>query len=224
MSLKKATLIVAIGILLSFSIRIFGTLFTEIFKYAFVVKTTIIFNTFFIFFQVLFWLLFFFEYASTKKQNFKNACIGVIAASVSISLIYLKNFILAFNIDYRLPFFLYSPWYDALVPLISSIIHLHFFIAFKKSISGEERKKLNGALVSVISGTSVFLILHSIVLINFLISSELQWLEHMPRIIAVGTVPLLFIAVLLILNFYKRFFQYLNSIENKPLISSPTNA
>jgi hypothetical protein len=42
----------------------------------------------------------------------------------------------------------------------------------------------------------------------------------MPRLIAIGTIPLLFIAVLLILNFYKRFFQYLKNIENNMQFSS----
>lgn len=223
MSLKKATLIVAIGILLSFSIRIFGIFFTEVFKNIVVVKATIIVNTFFMLFQSLFWFLFFFEYTSTKNQNFKIACVGVMAANVSITLIYLKNLMLVFVIDYRLPSFLYSPWYDAAVPFTSSIIHLYFFIIFKKSISGEERRNLNGALISIIAGTTIFLILHSIVLFNFLLSSELRWIEHMPRFIAVGTVPLLFTAVLLILNFYRRFFQYLKIIEHNFRFSSPTS-
>ena len=70
---------------------------------------------------------------------------------------------------------------------------------------------LSKPILSIIVGTSFFLFFHLVVLVNFITTNKLEWLEHMPRVVVVGTVPLIIIAVFLILVFYYRFYYFLDS-------------
>jgi uncharacterized membrane protein YbhN (UPF0104 family) len=70
---------------------------------------------------------------------------------------------------------------------------------------------LSKPIISIIVGISFLLFFHLIVLINFVTTNKFEWLEHMPRLVAVSTAPLLMIAVLLILHFYYRFYYFLHS-------------
>ena len=209
--LKKMTLIVIVGIIASFSIRAFGTVFPQIFESIFMVKVTILINTFFILSHLLFWLIFYKEYASIKNTILKKTCLLAIIGSLAVSLLYLKKLPFVFDMNAFFPLFLMYPYIDALVPLIGSIFHLIFFIVFRNSIELEEKKILNKPILSIMVGISFFLCFHLIVLINFLSTNKFEWIEHMPRLVAVGTVPFLIIAVLLILSFYLKFYYFLDS-------------
>jgi len=205
------TLIVIIGIICSFSIRIFGTLFPQIFKNIYMVKLTIMVNILFVLSHFFFWLIFYKEYASTKKPILKMTCFLAIIGSFAVSFIYLKKFPFVFDMNLNFPLFLMNPYIDALLPLISSIFHLLFFVAFRNSIKLEEEKMLSKPILSIIVGISFFLFLHLVVLLNFITTNKFEWLEHMPRVVAVGTAPLIIIAVFLILIFYYRFYYFLDS-------------
>lgn len=211
MYLKKMTLIVIIGIICSFSIRTFGTLFPQIFKNIHMVRLTILVNILFILSHFLFWLIFYEEYASTKKNILKMTCFLAIIGSFAISILYLKKLPFLFDMNVNFPLFLMNPFIDALLPLLSSIFHLIFFVVFRNSMELEEERMLSKPILSIIVGISFFLFFHVVVLVNFITTNKFEWLEHMPRVVAVGTVPLIIIAVFLILIFYYRFYYFLNS-------------
>jgi hypothetical protein len=59
-----------------------------------------------------------------------------------------------------------------------------------------------------------------IVLLNFISRDRFEWLEHMPRVIAVSTVPIILLAVCFILYFYYQFYCYLNSSRNIEISST----
>jgi hypothetical protein len=212
MYLKKITLIVIIAIISSFSIRTFGTIFPQIFKNVFIVKATILVNTFFILSHLLFWIIFYTEYASTKNAFFKKICLLPIIGSLSVSFLYIKKLPFVFEANVNFPQFLMNPYVDAFVPFISSIFSLIFFVVFRKSTDSGEKEFLQKPILSMIFGILIFLCLHLIVIFNFFTTKRLEWLEHMPRIVAVGTVPLMIIAVILILIFYCKFYYYLDSV------------
>jgi len=210
MYLKNITLLVIISLICSFSIRIFGTIFPQIFQNIFVVKLTILTNVFFIISNILFWIVFYYEYAITKKSILKTACLIAIIGSFAVSILYLKKIPFAFDMKVQLPLILMNPYFDALLPFVGSVFHLIFFIIFGMSIAYEEKRVLGRSILSIIVGTCIFIFLHSIVLFNFIASNRFEWLEHMPRAIALGTVPLIFVAALLILIFYFRFYRFLS--------------
>ena len=220
MFLRKVTLILIITIIASFSIRTFGTLFPQIFKNIHIVQATILTNSIFILSHLIFWLSFYREYISEKKPTLKKICILAILGSFAVSAVYLKKLPFVFGLNMHIPLFLMSPYYDAIVPLISSAIHFAFFVSFKKSLEIEESPSLGRPISSIIVGIGIFICLHLIVLLNFILRDRFEWLEHMPRVIAVGTVPLIVLAVCFMLYFYYQFYRYLNSSRNIDKIST----
>jgi len=211
MYLRKTTLILIIAIVASFSIRTVGTVFPQIFKNILMVKATILINALFILSHLLFWLLFYREYISAKKTSLKKVCILVILGSFAVSVIYMKKLPFVCGLSIQFPLFFVKPYFDTLVPLMSSVFHLIFFIAFKKSLEMDEKPMLSKPILSIIIGSSIYICIHFIVFFNFLATDRFDLLEHMPRVVAVTTVPLIIAAVSLILFFYYKFYNFLDS-------------
>jgi len=218
--LRKMTLIVIISIIASFSMRTIGTIFPQIFRNTLMVKATISINAVFIVLHLLFWLVFYWEYISTHKVELKKACALAIIGSFAVSVLYMKKLPFVFNMNAHFPIFLMHSYFDAVVPLISSAFHLYFFVTFKKVLSIEEKARLNKPILSMIIGNSIYICLHLIVLANFLITHRLEWLEHMPRVIAVGTVPVIISAVCFMLYFYYQFYCFLDSHDTIERLST----
>jgi hypothetical protein len=208
--LKKITLLLIVSMGVSFSVRVVGTLFPLIFKAVFMVKVTILLNALFMVSHVVFWLVFYREYILKTKGALKEICMAAVIGSLAVSVIYLRKLPFVLGMTVQFPVFMINPFYDAVVPLIGSVIHLVFFVAFKKALSGEEKIRLGRAVSSMITGICVFIFFHVIVLFNFIAFKRFEWLEHMPRGIAVGTVPLIIAAMLCMLYFYYRFYRFLD--------------
>jgi len=214
MYLKKATLILIITIIASFSIRTSGTIFPQIFGNILMVKGTILINALFILSHLFFWLVFYWEYIAIKKVSLNKVCILAIFGSFAVSLIYMKKLPFVFGLNIQFPLFLMNPYFDTLAPLISSVFHLIFFVTFKRSLEIDEKPLLSKPILSMIIANSIFICLHIVVLSNFLAKHKFEWLEHMHRAIAVSTVPLIILAVCFILYFYYKFYCFLDSKAN----------
>jgi hypothetical protein len=157
----------------------------------------------------LFFICFLRFYAANREHFLKIASFLAIIGSLAVAFIYIKNFCLVFKIDI-FPLFLMNHIFDAFIPLVSSLFHLFFFSTFKKVQTQEEYKILNRPIMSAIIGIGMFIALHLIVLINYLKSHKFGWLEHMPRIFAVGTLPFNTLAAVLMLYFYFKFYQFVS--------------
>lgn len=212
MNLKNITLILIISMFSSFSIRIIGTLLPAIFIKAAIVYIAITINTFFSLVQLLFFLYFLNEYASTVNPALKTISLWPILGSLLIVFLYIKNFSSVFRLHF-IPFALTSPVLDALFPLISSCYNLLFFSVFRKRLLPKESQSLRTPLNSAIAGVVIFLGLHLLVLINYLFSGKFLWLEHFSRGIAVGTLPIIVVAFLCLVYFYINFYQYLKTLQ-----------
>lgn len=197
----------------SISMRTFGTVFPQIFKNIPMVKAAIFISGVFILSHLLFWLIFYLEYISKKKATLKKPCILAIAGSFAVSVIYMKKLPYVFGMNIHFPPVLLNPYYDALVPLMSSALHLIFFVAFKRVLEVDEKARLRKPLVSIITGISIYIFLHLIVLINFLATNKFEWIEHMPKVVAVSTLPFIIAAVFLILFFYYKFYHFLDTSD-----------
>jgi hypothetical protein len=162
----------------------------------------------FMFVHCLFFVWFLKQYTAGRQQILRTGSVLAIIGSLSVALIYLKNLCHVFHLDV-LPVFCMSHYFDAFVPLVSSLFHLAFFGMFKKVQSQEEYEFLDRPILSAIIGVMIFMVLHLVVLINFLKFQKFNWLEHMPRMIAVITVPFTAVAAILILYFYIKFYQFL---------------
>lgn len=211
MYLKKTTLLLIVSIIFSFSIRISGTVFPVIFNHIFAVNAAILIHSLFILVHLAFWLVFYREYICDIKHALKPVCRLAIAGSLAVSVLYVKKLGAVFGMTAPFPFFFMSPYLDAIVPLISSIVHLIFFLAFKRGLDPDERTWLGKPVSSFIISILIFIFLQLMVMINLIATKKFEWLAHMPRNIAMGTVPLMTMAVFLMLFFYYRFYKFLNS-------------
>ena len=220
MRLKKVTLLLIVTMVVSFSTRTLGTVFPQIFKNILIVKATILINAIFILSHLAFWILFYREYITEKKPALKTICSYVIIGAVAVAAIYLKKLPFVFGVDPQLPRFLLNPYVNALVPLISALINLAFFMSFKSSLTPDEVPDLSTPIVSMLVGNGLFICLHVIVLFNFVLIGSFKWLEHMPRGMALGTVPVILLAVGCMLFFYYRFYRYLNATGNREKITA----
>jgi len=170
----------------------------------------ILIHAFFMVSHFLFWVMFYREYASVREGMLKRACLLPVVGSFAVSCLYLKRLLFVFGIDGAIPTALMHPCVDALVPLVSSLLHLIFFVIFKRSMVPEEVRVLGRPVVSMMAGISLFLVLHVLVLANFIATDRFHWLEHMSRTAAVGTLPVIIAAVCLMLVFYCRFCRFLD--------------
>ena len=130
MYLRKITFILIITIIASFSIRMLGTIFPQIFQNILIVKATILINALFILSPLFFWLVFYWEYIAIKKISLNKICRLAIFGSFAVSIIYMKKLPFVFGLDIQFPLFLMNSYFDVLVPLISSAFHLIFFCYF----------------------------------------------------------------------------------------------
>lgn len=209
MNLKKVTLVLIVSMIASFTIRTFGTLFPRIFYLSEMVKATVLINAFFILVHLLFWMFFYKETISAETPALKKPGILAIVGSFAVSILYLKKVVIVFDAGMGFSPLMTNPYVDASVPLISSSVHLIFFVLFKKALKTEALSSLKNPVISMIGGISIYMVLHAIVLIHFVLAGRFEWLEHMPRPVAVGTMPLVVVAVCLMLYFYLRLYGFL---------------
>jgi len=216
MDLRKITFLLIVSSIASLFMRTIGTLFPIIFQNVYVVKVTIVVNTFFILVHFLFYVYFLREYAANRQQTLRIGSVLAIIGTFFLAFIYIKNFCLVFELDI-IPLSLMNHHFDAILPVASSSLYLLFFGIFKKVQSQKEYRMLDQPISLAIMGISIFIVLHLIVLINFLKSHKFNWLEHMPRNIAVGTIPFIVFAAIFILYFYIKFYEFLCFYGNRSL-------
>lgn len=116
MYLKRITLVVIIVMIASFSLRVFGTVFPQIFMNILIVKVTILINILFMLVHLLFWLVFYLEYIPVRKASLKKMCFLAILGSCAVLVIYLKKVPFASGMNVYFPRFLMNPYMMLLPP------------------------------------------------------------------------------------------------------------
>ena len=207
MSLKWATLLAIIGIVCSFLIRTAGTLLPHIFKNIHIVRMTIGSHLFASFTLVIFFVSFYESYTQKEQQTLRRACFLAIIGSLAALFLHIKILFLVFE-QHIFPLFLMHHHIDVILPLVSSITVILFFVIFQKEMRHGERKRLRKATRSAVTGFSVFAILQTTVLINYLSSGEFRWLQHFSRKVSIGTIPVMAFAILAVLYFFLSFYRF----------------
>lgn len=207
MYLRRLTLLLLISFASAFLARTAGSIFPFLFADIRLVKLTMLVHLSFLFCQLLFWIAFYKEYASPKGRPLKTACTGAIAGSLAVTLLYLKELPRVFALGFSLPPFALEPYVNALAPLAASLFFLVFFLIFKSSTGPEEKRTLDQPIASMIAGVSLLIVGHILVAVNFFSQGRFQW----PGQMSGAAIPVLLAAFLLILNFYYRFYLFLES-------------
>ena len=90
MDLRKITFLLIVSFIAFFFMRTIGTLFPIIFQNVYVVKVTIVVNTFFILVHFLFYAYFLREYAANRQQTLRTGSVLAIIGSLITSYLSLR--------------------------------------------------------------------------------------------------------------------------------------
>ncbi len=212
MILKKITYLLIVSFVASYSIRAIGTFFPVIFNDSSVVRITIIIHAFSMLLQLIFFIFFLASFAKNREPALKVVSFLAILGSMAVFLIYIKNVGIVFNVEI-LQLFLINKYLHASIPVVNSIFHLLFFIVFKNGLTDDEQINLARPMLAAILGVGTFLFLHLVVFLKLFQFPMFAWLEQMPRLVAVYTIPLIGLAAILMLYFYISFYQYIDSLN-----------
>ena len=227
MYLKKATLLAIIGISYTFILRTIGIFFPNIFRDPLIIQISVIISLLASLSIVFFFIAFYKYYIQEKQIRLKKVCILAIIGSFGMVLLQVKNILLVFN---KLSTHLYnfSPYLvklvnshsiDPIMPWISSIFTLIFFIIFYKetlkdkkirdqdnNISSIRDNGLNKAILFAIIGSSIGTLLRTFVLINYLYLRESRWFSDLSKETQVILIPIFAFSFITVLYFFLSFY------------------
>ena len=216
MTLKRTTLFAAIGISYTFALRAIGTFLPDIFRNLQVAQVITIISLLASLTFVLFFFCFYRDYVQEEQSNLRKASVLAIIGTSAVTLLQIKGLFLVFkkalmhiyNISPHLVGLIRSRHVIVpIVPWVSSIFILLFFVVFRREALRKDQVKLSKAILFAIVGSSIGTSLRTIVLFHYLYSREVRWFADLSRTIQIIFVPITafgFIAVFyFLLTFYK---------------------
>lgn len=206
MRLKKATLLAIIGISYTFALRTIGTFLPDIFGNLIVVQITQILSFLASLTIVFFFISFYKDYVEREQIKLKNASIWAIIGTSAMSLLHIKGLFIVFNV-YTLSYLVKPHYIEAIIPWLSSIFILIFFIIFHKETIQKGGKKLKRATLSAIIGSAIGTLERTFVLFNYFYSREVRWFSDLSRKIQIIFIPIFAFSFIAILYFFLSFYK-----------------
>lgn len=217
MNVKKATLCAIIGISYIFISRAIGTFSSDVFTNLQVTRI----NTFLSLLAGLTIVAFYFSfYQSYKLSNgmpvaksqttLKNATIFVILGSLIMLLLFVKGLFLVFNV-YNFPFPDQADLFKILLPWLSSIFTLFFYVAFYHETIQKVSQNLTKAVFLAIIGSSIGILLRTFILFNFVFAGKFMWMWNLSRKTPLIIIPLIVFMFGTTFYFFLTFYKEQNS-------------
>jgi len=206
MRLKKTTLLAIIGISYTFALRTIGTFLPDIFRNLIVVQFTQIMASLASLTIVFFFISFYKDYVEREQIKLRNVSILAIIGTSAMSLLHIKGLFIVFNV-YTLSYLVKPHYIEAIIPWVSSIFILLFFIFFHKETIQKGGKKLRKATLSAIIGSSIGTLERTFVLFNYFYSREVRWFSDLSRKIQIIFIPIFVVSFIAILHFFLSFYK-----------------
>lgn len=206
MRLRRATLLAIIGISYTFALRTIGTFLPDIFRNLIVVQFTQIMSFLASLTIVFFFISFYKDYVERERIKLRNISILAIIGTSAMSLLHIKGLFIVFNV-YTLSYLVKSHYIEAIIPLVSSIFILLFFIFFHKETLRKGDKKLRKATLSATIGSSIGTLERTFVLFNYFYSREVRWFSDLSRKIQIIFIPIFVFSFIAILYFFLSFYK-----------------
>jgi len=208
--LKYATLAAIIGISYIFVLKTAGTFSPEIFTNISIAQVTKILS-FLAGLTVLFFFISFYKYYIKEEQTElrKVTVLSVIGAS-AVLLLHIKGLILVFGMyisPYLVSYLVESLLIEPVIPWVSSIFTLLFFITFHRETLSEETMKLRKAVFFAVIGSSIAVLMQTFVLFNYFLARESRWFSDQPIITAIILVPVVAFSFMALLYFLVSFYR-----------------
>ncbi len=201
MQLRTAALLVMIGILLTSLIRLMGTFLPDVLAAPGPVLLTIILQllsdmamiTFFIVFRTS-------AYTNSNSGLSTAATIGATGAAVGM-LVPLKGLLFHTKVLVFLPLLL-TRSLQLLAPLITIISILYFLVVLLPEATVRGNRRLVAGIQIGLGGAALFLLMHLLVVLNFVIHYQFNWLSQISHWVALATLPFIVTATLALLYFF----------------------
>jgi hypothetical protein len=211
MSLRTATLLAIIGTCYLFAMRTAATFFPGFFRILIVAQAAQITSLLASLGLVLFFASLLATYVEKDQVKLRQATLLALIGSSAMLLVRVKGLLLVVFDGWLSPGLLWSLQRSyllgALVPWVSSILILIFFVAFYRETLRDEQLRLKVASFLAIIGSSVGTLLLTFVLFNYLYFRELMFFMNLPRIMAIMLSPLFAFSFLAVLYFFFSFYR-----------------
>ena len=160
---------------------------------------------------VLFFVLFFKGYVRKGQLRLKKASILAIIGSCALLCLNVKSLVLIFRMylsPYLVMYFLRSQFIDPLIPWVSSIFILIFFIVFHQETRHEEEIRLRKPTLFAVIGSSLASLERTFVVVNYLLYSKpMGWFTHLSAKTAIILSPIYLFSFLAVLYFFVSFYR-----------------
>lgn len=216
MNLKKATFLAVIAICYIFALRAIGTFFPSIFKNLPMVQVTTTMSFLASIILVLFYTSFYRRYVQKEQLQLKEASTLAIVGSSAVLLLQVKGLFLVFN-EILVSIYRISPHLVGLirsrhaivsiVPWVSSVFILLFFVVFHREALRKEQKKLTKALLWAVVGSSIGTLLRTIVIFNYIFFREVRWFSDVAGKIQIIFFPIITFGFVAVLYFFLSFYK-----------------
>lgn len=209
MRLRKATGFTIVGICYLFVSRTAGTFFPAIFRNLAAAQISAVLSFLAILTVLFFYYTFYKDYVHKEQTELRNASLLAIIASAALLLLELKGLVLVFNLDF-ISFLFRSPQSAALAPVmpwVSALFFLLFFVAFRKITRTAQEARLKKAILWGIIGASISLLMRTLILVMYLYSGKIRWLSDFPGKVALLFLPITVFGFATGLYFYATFYR-----------------
>jgi hypothetical protein len=204
--LKKATLLVIIGISYLFLSRVLGTILPDIFRNILVARVNVVISFHAGLAMLFFFVSFFREYIQKEQVALRRASAMAIIGSSAMLLLLTKALIVVLNsrlftdtIGWR--------YMDILIPAASSILVLFFFIGFFRETGRQEQAELRRAAQWAAIGSAISVLVQAIVLLNYVLSSRIVLLSDFRGPIMIALAPLVVFSFITFFYFFLVFYK-----------------
>jgi hypothetical protein len=204
-NLRKATLLAIIGGSYMFLSRAIGTFRPDIFTNPAMARGASILSVLASLAPVLFYLSFYMGYPRQDQIELRNSTILAIIGSTLFTALRAKGLLIVFNVS-RFPSLLRFHTYEAVLPLVTSLLILLFFVTFYGETYRAKEEKLKRPVLLAAIGTAVSAGVDILVLVNYLFSRKGQWLTGLSRNIQYALYPVLAFSFATVLYFFISFY------------------
>lgn len=212
MNLKNATLSAIFGISYLFVLRIVGTFCPAAFRSLTVVQLTTSISLLAGVAIVCFFIYFYKDYVKAEQQLLKNATVWAIVGSCALVIVHVRALLLVFT-PHILPFLPSVHYIDMIIPWVSSILILLFFIIFYKEALHKKQAVLRKPILSAIIGSSAQTALLTVILLNYALSGFVLSTVNFPGVVWIIFVPIFVFSFSAIFYFFFTFYRIQRYIE-----------
>ena len=206
MNLRWATLLAMVGLCYTFALRMIGTFVPDLFRNLAVAQVSGVLLLLASLTTVLFFAYFFGRYVQEDETELKNGTVLALVGSSLTSLLLLKGVLPLLD---RLTFHsLLGPHFiEPIVPWVSSILILVFFITFHKETIRKQDGNLERATLWGVVGATIGVLLRTLTLFVYLTSGAVRWVSDFPRTAMIFLLPIFAFGFGATLYFFASFYK-----------------